>query len=164
MNQKHITIVVKDGGIDKTFIISKFKATKALYFVFSLFKLLSTSDKFNLDAIKQFIFNSMESGIQIEGVKNKDIEEVANLLTNNKLEVLFDLFKSILASWDYIQQEELLSNVLPCIALLDGGNSIRLNLIENSTEHIDHYINDFKTLITLIWEVIKFNYLGFFLK
>ena len=114
--------------------------------------------------VKQFIFNSMESGIQIEGVKNKDIEEVANLLTNNKLEVLFDLFKSILASWDYIQQEELLSNVLPCIALLDGGNSIRLNLIENSTEHIDHYINDFKTLITLIWEVIKFNYLGFFLK
>lgn len=148
-------IIINDAGIDKTFILQKFKALEQVKFNHKLLSALDGLEIADLTSIanmKQAVAQVMQTGETIEGADSQLSH------SSEVLPMLFKLLKNALSGATDSKQDEIFSAVFSRVTFVNGGIPLQLNTHEHDSSNVNNYISDSMTIYKLIWEFIKFNY------
>lgn len=143
-------VVIRDGDTDKTFTITKMKATQLDSFVsLALRVLIKDGVKFP-DGIlggdlRQTVFNLMQSGKQEDGAIPKSIPKI--------MEQIVPILRSAYANLDETDRILLLDKLLSTTKYKNGIVEFPLSYYA-----IDNHISAMATIYKLAWEVIKLNF------
>lgn len=148
-------IILNDAGIDKTFVLQKFKALEQVKFnhkMLSALDGLEIADLTSIANMKQAVAQVMQSGEQIDGADS----QLAN--TSEILPMVFKLLRNAISGASDSKQDEIFASVFNKVTFINGGIPLQLNTYENDPCNVNNYISDSMTIYKLIWEFIKFNY------
>lgn len=152
-------IILNDAGIDKTFLLRKFKALEQVKFNHKLLSALDGLEILDLVTIanmKQAVAQIMQTGEKIESADS----QLTN--TSELLPMLFKILRNALSGASDKKQDEIFKDVFDKVTFVNGGIPINLNTINGDASNVDNYISDSVTIYKLIWEFIKFNYTDIF--
>ncbi len=148
-------VIINDNGVDKTFILQKFKALEQVKFNHKLLSALDGLEIADLTSVanmKQAVAQVMQTGEKIEGADS----QLSN--TSELLPMLFKILRNALSGASDTKQDEIFSAVFNKVTFVNGGIPLQLNTFENDSCNVNNYVSDSVTIYLLVWEFIKFNY------
>lgn len=156
-----ISITVKDGGIDKTFLIKKPKAMAAFNLFMDINRIIEKSEGMYAAVAQQFLHNCMQTGTQVAGVTNTEVE---NVIKQNSESLLYFVFNSFFKELDADSRNNILEQIFINVIFKNGVLDTALTVLPNSNraEHVDMYITEVSTIFTICREFMRFNF-GHFL-
>lgn len=155
------TVTINDNGQDKLFVIREMFAIEKFDFLLDISNKILKNEKFTFKGILQLIFNAMQSGTKLDNINDIEINKTLESIQNSGfIEVAFELFKSLITNCTKYERDQIMHQLISCITIHNGVLPVKLNMIEESSENINHYVNDMQTLFKLLFEVIKINYIN----
>jgi hypothetical protein len=152
------TIILNDGGVDKTFEIRKFTGWSQFIYTNKLISMIAETDMINSKIIIEIINRMMRTGVSNPDVSNNDIQ---NLLSTGGIHLSIDIVINLLANLTEYKQIEIMTPLINCVQALNPQH-IQLDLIEGSDKNVNLFISDFINLYKLAYAVLEFNYGHFF--
>jgi hypothetical protein len=156
-------IIVKDGGIDKKFIIKKAKGMASFNLFMDIVKVIEKAEGNYALIAQSFLHNCMQTGIEISGVKKDEAEKA---IRENSDQLMYFIFNSFFRELDENSRNNILEQIFQHVLFDNGGQSQHtLTAIGNpKAEHIDLYIDDVSSILHICQEFVRLNYSHFFPK
>ena len=153
-------VVINDGGVDKTFIISRMDCWSGALIINDILKLISHSaGGLPVATIKQLIHNQMQTGVVVEGAG-----DINQLTLAQIVEIIFDLLIQVVQNLDRVTFENLADSIIPNITFKNSELSNIKLTTQSSDAHFTLYISRGVTLHKLIIEALKWEFADFFPK
>jgi hypothetical protein len=154
-----IRVIIKDAGIDKTFLIKKAKGMASFDLFMDIVSIIERSQSPYANVAQQFMHNCMQTGISGKA----STADVENLIRENSASIMYLIFNTFFRELNPVDRDNILEQIFKHVIFLNGSMETLITTSKNSNtaEHIDLYIEDIQSIFTICQEFIKLTFAHF---